>query len=46
MIFWDVAAAVAIAVAGTGLAAVFDPSLSVFILISLALCAYLGIRLT
>jgi hypothetical protein len=46
MNFWDVWTVLAIAVAGIGLAAVFDSSLSVYILISLALCAYLGIRLT
>jgi hypothetical protein len=44
MISWDVWAAFAIASAGTVLAGAFDPSLSVIVLISLALCAYLPIR--
>jgi hypothetical protein len=41
---WDVCAAFAIASAGTVLAGAFDPSLSVIVLISLVLCAYLAMR--
>ena len=44
MISWDILIAVAIAGAGL-LAEIFDPSLPVFILISLALCLYLAARI-